>query len=321
MYAQQLNETTDPIVEARAPSRGLVSWLKRHPLVGYFTLACAGTWLTFAPVVLSRSGVGALPYVTPFPVFAVLFVLAGFLGPTLAAFVMTRITTGKAGVRLLLKRYVQWRVGLHWYALALFGYVALNLLVAAAVVGVGPLGAIGGKWPLIFTLYLPTLFTFNLVTSLGEEPGWRGFALPRLQLKYGPVGGSIILGLLHGLWHLPVFFLPTLGFGHFATWIPAILATTILWTWVFNNTRGSLLIAVILHAASDAAGSFALFTLLGVNKMALPVQVQIGYVYLGALIGAALLVIALTRGRLSYRREDVERMIDPAIQAQPASAM
>jgi CAAX protease family protein len=326
VYAQQLNQNVEPIVEAPVPSRGLVSWLKRHPLVGYFTLAYAGTWLTIAPVMLSKSGVGALPYETPFPVFATLFILSGFLGPTLAAFVMTGITTGKAGVRLLLKRYVQWRVGVQWYALILFGYVALNLLVAGAVVGVGPLGALSSKWPLIFTLYLPTLFTFNLITSLGEEPGWRGFALPRLELKYGPVGGSVILGLLHGMWHLPVFFLPVLGFGHFtlaffATWIPAILATTILWTWVFNNTKGSLLIAIILHAAADAAGGFALITLLGVDKMALPVQTQIGYLYLGTLVGVALLVIALTRGKLSYRREEVERMIYPAAQAQPATTV
>src|SRR5258708_4624157 len=107
---------------------------------------------------------------------------------------MTRITTGKAGVRLLLRRYVQWRAGIQWYALVIFGYIAFNLLAAAVVLGVGPLGALAGKWPLIFTLYLPTLFTFNLATSLGEEPGWRGFALPRLELKYGPVGGSVILG-------------------------------------------------------------------------------------------------------------------------------
>jgi membrane protease YdiL (CAAX protease family) len=325
MSTRQLNQTVDSPEEAPTAPHGLASWLRRHPLVGYFALAYTGTWLAIAPVALSKSGVGALPWETPFPVFAALFILSGFLGPTLAAFVMTGVTTGKAGVRLLLRRYVQWRVGVHWYALVLFGYVALNLLVAATIVGAGPLGASAGKWPLIFTLYLPTLFTFNLVTSLGEEPGWRGFALPRLQLKYGPVGGSVVLGLLHGMWHLPVFFLPALGFGHFtlaffATWIPAILATTILWTWVFNNTKGSLLIAIILHAAADAAGAFALFTLLGVDKMPLPIQERIGYVYLATLVGVALLVIALTRGRLSYRREEVIRMIDPAAPAQPATA-
>jgi hypothetical protein len=126
------------------------------------------------------------------------------------------------------------------------------------------------------------------------------------------------------MWHLPVFFLPALGFGHFtpaffAMWIPAVLATTILWTWVFNNTKGSLLIAIILHAAADAAGGFALYTLLGVDKLALTVQAQIGYAFLGALVGAALLAIALTRGQLSYRREEIIRMIDPAPQTAPSA--
>src|SRR5262245_2107211 len=110
MLAHSTDQTISSQVIAPIASRGLRGWLKRHPLTGYFLLAYMGTWVTLAPVVLSKSGVGALPWETPFPVFAALFILSGFLGPTLAAFVMTGVTTGRAGIRLLLRRYVQWRV-------------------------------------------------------------------------------------------------------------------------------------------------------------------------------------------------------------------
>ena len=294
------------------------SLLKRHPLSGYFVLAYLGAWLTLVPVVFSKSGIGLLPYETPFGVFALLFILSGFLGPTLAGVVMTAVQTGKPGVRQLLRRYMQWRVAPHWVLLTLFGYIIFDVACVALAIGAGPILGIGAKWLLVLTSFLPAVFTFNLVTALGEEPGWRGYALPRLQLRYGPIPGSLILGTLHAFWHLPVFFLPALGFGHltpgfFLTWIPAVWATTLLWTWIFNNTRGSLLIAIVLHSASDAAGGFALNTLLGVNKMAESVQQQVGLVTLAMLVGSALLVVLLTRGRLSFNREQTERIITPDV--------
>ncbi|HEX5157029.1 MAG TPA: CPBP family intramembrane glutamic endopeptidase [Ktedonobacterales bacterium] len=297
--------------------RGVGSWLRRHPLTGYFALAFLGTWLTLTPVVLSKNGIGLLPYETPTLVFVVLFISSALLGPTLAGFVMTALQTGKPGVRQLFRRYVQWRVAPQWYFLVFLGYIVLYLAASAIVLGMAPVAGIGAKWVMLLTAYLPAVLTFNLVTALGEEPGWRGYALPRLQLKYGPVRGSLILGTLHALWHLPVFFLPMLGFGHFTvsfflTWIPAVWATTILWTWIFNNTRGSLLIAILLHSASDAAGTFVLATLLGVTKLALPIQNQVGITFVVLLVSIALAVMLLTRGRLSYRRERTERIITPA---------
>jgi hypothetical protein len=102
MLAHPTDPTIAPQATAPTASRGMIGWLKRHPLTGYSLLAYTGAWLTLTPIVFSKSGVGALPWDTPFPVFAALFILSGFLGPTLAAFVMTGITTGRTGVRLLL---------------------------------------------------------------------------------------------------------------------------------------------------------------------------------------------------------------------------
>lgn len=282
--------------------------LARHPIAAYFVLAYAGTWIVELPLVLSRNGIGLIPLTLPFLTFAVVFVLSAYTGPTLAAFVMTAATEGRSGVRQLLRRYVQWRVGVQWYLIPFFGYLALNLLAAMPGLGVAPvLHALGQNWLLIFTAYLPAVLTFNLITVLGEEPGWRGFALPRLQQKYGPFWGSMILGTLHGFWHLPVFFLPALGFGKvtpsfFLTWLPAVWATTILFTWLFNSAKGSLLIAFLMHATSDAAVSFVFYTVLGINTVSVAVKARVSLAVLVGLVGAALLVIALTRGRLGYKR-------------------
>lgn len=286
--------------------------LARHPIISYFVLAFAGTWLTIAPVVFSRSGAfSVLPYSVPFAVFAILFILSGLTGPTLAAFIMTAVTEGRPGVGRLLRRYILWRVGPQWYLLVLFGYVALNLVGASFALGLTPWLTMAQKLPLLVAPYLVNVFTFNLVTALGEEPGWRGFALPRLQRKYGPVAGSLILGTFHALWHLPIFFIPALGFGQlslgfFATWLPAVWATTLTWTWIFNNTKGSLLVAILLHSAMDAAGGFALVTVLAVGSLSKAAQATISYGYLGLLVGITLLLIVVTRGRLSYHRDTPE---------------
>jgi membrane protease YdiL (CAAX protease family) len=300
-----------PSVTPSSPS-SLKGALARHPIISYFVLAYAGTWLTLAPVLISRSGtLGFLPYSVPFAVFAVLFILAGLTGPTLASFIMTAVTEGRPGVGRLLRRYILWRVGAQWYLLVLLGYVALNLLAASFALGLAPWLTMAQKLPLLLAPYLVNVLTFNLVTALGEEPGWRGFALPRLQRKYGPVGGSLILGTFHALWHLPIFFIPALGFGSFtpaffAVWLPGVWATTVTWTWIVNNTKGSLLIAILMHSAMDAAGGFTLFTVLAVGSLSKATQAVISHADLGLLVGIALLLVVVTRGRLSYHRDTPE---------------
>jgi membrane protease YdiL (CAAX protease family) len=316
MYA---TTTTAPSAPSSSPS-SLKGVLAHHPIISYFVLAYAGTWLTLAPVLLSRSGtLGFLPYSVPFGVFAVLFILGGLTGPTLAAFIMTAVTEGRPGVGRLARRYTLWRVGPQWYLLVLLGYVALNLLAASFALGLAPWLTMAHKLPLLLAPYLVSVLTFNLVTALGEEPGWRGFALPRLQRKYGPVGGSLVLGTFHALWHLPIFFIPALGSGRLTpallmVWLPGVWATTITWTWIVNNAKGSLLIAILMHSAMDAAGGFTLFTVLAVGSLSKATQAVISYGNLGLLVGIALLLIVLTRGRLSYHRDAPEprATMDPA---------
>ena len=172
-----------------AGKSGLSDWIKRHPLPAYFGLAFAGAWLFITPILLSQMGLGLVTI--PDPVLSVLFLLATFMGPTPAAFMVTGITEGRAGVRQLLRRMGQWRVGLKWYLLVFIGYPAVFLLGLTVVMGGEPLSALIGNWPLVFTYYLPVILVGLLYPAIGEEPGWRGFALPRLQVLYGPLVGSL----------------------------------------------------------------------------------------------------------------------------------
>jgi membrane protease YdiL (CAAX protease family) len=315
MYAQP--SVVDVSADNAKQGFSLKRLLREHPISGYFALAYAGTWTPLLPAVLSRSGIGALPFDMPFAVFAILFVLSGLTGPTLAAFIMTGVTSGRPGVRALLRRYVLWRVGPQWYLAVLFGYVAVYLLIAVVALGPGSIQSLATKWPLLLASYLPAVLTFNLVTAIGEEPGWRGYALPRLQERYGPLPASLILGTLHAGWHLPVFLLPAIGLGPLSlslvmTWIPTIWATTVLWTWVFNNSKGSILIAVLQHSAFDAAGSFVFGTIVAAGALSHAQAHQVTVTQLVVTIALAVLVLVVTRGRLSYHERAALPEVSPA---------
>jgi len=189
------------------PREGL---LVRHPLIFYFLLAYAGTWLITVPLALSANGVGLLPL--GIPNGSVIFVSAVWvlLCPTLAAIIVTGATEGREGIGRLLRRYVLWRVGLRWYLIVLLGPPAIILL--ATIVLPGALASFRTLAPLH---PLPLLVSFPLVLIFGgalfEEGGWRGFALPRLQRLHGPLVGTLILGILWACWHLPLFWIKVWG--------------------------------------------------------------------------------------------------------------
>ena len=273
--------------------------LSRYPLIFFFIIAYAGSWLVVLPFLRSASGVGILPFDWPVP-FAVSAALAPFAGPFLAAFVMTGVTEGKPGIRRLLGRMVQWRVGFWWYLFALVGIPAITVLGAIALPGVLASYESPSLWLL---LTYPIAFVMALVIGgpLGEEPGWRGFALPRLQRNYGPLGGSLVLGPLWGLWHLPYFWMPEWSTpketGLDIVWYAlAAIALTIIYTWVFNRTKGSLVIVTLVHASNDAFFINQLFLAPVVTDSLLPFVVGFGAV--------ALLLVVLTRGRLGYMESE-----------------
>jgi uncharacterized protein len=215
-----------------------ISAIKRHPLIAFFVLAYALTW--WASILYAV-------YPNPFPVFP--------YGPFLAAIIVTGLTLGRAGLRRLLRRIVLWRVGLRWYAVALLLPVALalaavylNVLLGAPTPSLEELGS----WPSLLVLFPLTLLIGG---PLGEEPGWRGYALPRLQTGRSALTASLILGALIALWHLPLLLtseepVPAGAF------FPEIIAGMIVISWVYNNTQGSVLLAVLIHTSHNAIEGF-----------------------------------------------------------------
>lgn len=288
-------------VNAKAPFSGPVSKvLTSHPFVSFFVLTFAGSWLLLAPMVLGQDGLGLFPYSVPFGLYVILFLAASFTGPTLAALVVTAALDGKQGVKQFLRRYVQWRVGLRWYLLMLLGFPALSLIAASIWMGVEPLQAFVRQWSVLFTGYLFGVLIFPGLLQWGEEPGWRGFAQTHLQRQYGALPASLMVGFLHGIWHLPNHLLivgpPAAGpfdLMNFLLNTVIVMALTIVLTWIFNGGQQSILVAVLTHASFNASQAW-LATLLP-NQPA-----QVGNTALILVAVCAVAVVLLTKGKVGY---------------------
>jgi membrane protease YdiL (CAAX protease family) len=289
--------------------------LARYPLVFYFLIAFSFSWLMFLPGVLTYYGVLNIS-----DSLVGVLGITGLLGPILSGFVMTAVTEGRAGIHRWLRRIVLWRVGLRWYLFALIG---LPLAMVLATIIVRP-GALESFQTLVPLSVLPYLGAFVFMVLIGgplfEEPGWSGFALPRLQRVHSPLVGGLILGSLWALWHLPGFLIPSqdltdipprgtvLDFFVFAL---ALIGLRLVMQWVFNNTKGSVLMAILIHASWNTFYSAALIQLF-------PAPSVLGsYLNLTIAAGAlALVVVVLTGGRLGYRQgeeeEEVGRATAPA---------
>ena len=145
--------------------------IARHPFLAFFTLAFAGTWLLDLPMVLGQDGLGLLPYHMPFVLYAGLFLLSSYAGPTLAALLVTAVLEGKAGVRHFVQRYGQWRVGARWYLVILVGYPLFFLGLVSLGLGYVPVQALAQHWSTLFTLYLPSVADLPCHYQLGRR-GW-----------------------------------------------------------------------------------------------------------------------------------------------------
>ncbi len=281
---------------------GQRSIIARHPLIAFFILAFVGSWIVWLPLVLAGNNV-LLPSTAISPSLRfILTVLAPFAGPTLAALVMTAAIDGPAGVRALLRRYVQWRFGVLWYLVALVGPPLVLGVSVAALYGTAALPPLGEQGLALGITYVITLVVNLLIGAiLAEEPGWRGFALPRLQARYGALVGSIVLGVLWSLWHIPLILTPSgvTWTGSFALFAVGVIALAILHTWVYNNTRGSLLSVMLFHASINTSVRMILPNIPGVSRD------EANLVLVGVYVLVALVVVALTKGRLAHAPEQV----------------
>jgi uncharacterized protein len=300
-----MHTVSSSMVRQEAPARqGLIA---SHPLIAYFVLALAITWLVFGPVALGQNGLGLLPYTLPDGAVLLMFI-AGAYGPLMAAVIVTRATGGR--VRELFKRVVQWRVGVIWYLVALFAMLVIWVVGYSAALDGLPLRLIAQNLPMAAGLFVSNVVAGLILPSLGEEPGWRGFALPRLQQRFHPVVAALILGVVHSVWHLPAIAVPSLlgplTLENFAAFTLTAAAATSVYVWVYNHSRGSILTAIVLHAASNAASSMLtnLFLANNVPLDALPIPYRwLNVIAFG--VAAVVLTIA-TRGRLGYQRDTAE---------------
>jgi len=278
-----------------AARSGLVA---RYPVFFFFLLSFVLTWgyfwLIWAPSGLPQS----------------LIPLGGF-GPAVSAFLVLAATSGKQGVLRLLRSIVHWRVGIQWYLLALLGLPILNFLAFLVVPGTLA-DLVGPNWRLPQVYLTEMGFSLTIgIAPLWEEIGWRGFGQPYLQRLHGPVLGTIILGVLWGVWHLPFFFGPLAQVGPNATFVSAGIALvefsigltglSVVMAWVLNNCGGSTLMAILLHAAFDSSGLAMVALFPSTSPYYLPVHYQtLGIAIVYSI--AALVVIVRTRGDLSYKR-------------------
>lgn len=273
--------------------------VRRRPLITFFVLAYALSWWPWIPYALDLS---------PQPI-------VGF-GPFLAAVVVLGITRGKTGVVRLLRRMGQWRVGPRWYALALLLPAAIALAAAVLNLLLGaqapPSIELGG-----WTSLLSTFLFLLLVPGIGgawEEPGWRGYALPRLQVGQSALSASLILWAGLVVWHLPLFLV---GRIHWSD-VVFLIGFVVVFNWIFNSTSGSVLILMLMHAMNNTiSGSFVGPMFSGVDS--------VRQAWLSAALWCTMAIVVVVVARpenLSHRHRQQEELVNsgPKVTGAPTAA-
>jgi uncharacterized protein len=215
----------------------LLTAVDRHPIIVFIGLAYAFSWWLWPLYALDLSPA----------------TIVGF-GPFLAALVVLAVTGGKPAIARLLRQIGRWRVGLRWYAMAL----GLPLLVSGSaallnvLLGAPPPDAERlAQWPVM----LPAFLLLLLLPGIGgawEEPGWRGYLLPKLAAGRSQLGAALLLGVIIAGWHLPLFLTRIIPWAD----LLFIFGTVLIFNWVYYRSGGSLLIIMIFHAMNNAVGQY-----------------------------------------------------------------
>ena len=290
--------------------------MKRHPLLTFFALTFALTW-----------GLGACFAMFPTQLTAIfgkvsianpLFILAVY-APGISAVIVSGLIEGPAGIRRLLRGLLRWRIGIEWYFAIFVGVPMLSAIamLLSSVLARTPLSI--DHWYQLFLLgptgheivqassggelwrVIPAVLGSFLADPgpLGEELGWRGFALPRLLKDRSALSAGVVLGVIWGVWHLPAFLIagtPQNSMS-FPTFIVGAIALSVLMTWAFKGTRGSVLAAVLIHWTFNTCTDMT--------------RMPLALVSVGLLVIAAAVVVAITGPELS-RSMEYENALSPA---------
>src|ERR671911_3155472 len=285
----------------------MISLVKRHPIITFFVLTYMITWAIESPLVFLTDSVTATQGL-------VLVILASNV-PSAVAIVLTAIVLGRGALRTLLARLLIWRVSPFWYLVVFLGPVALVgcVVLLNALMG-GPALSLG------MTLVGATIFfAFSVVpgSALGEEIGWRGYVLPRLQSRMSALSAALLIAPLWGLWHLPLWLTgepdrtPTLYTG----FLVSAFALSIIFTWVYNSTGGSLLMIVLLHATVNLPITLVRDDL--GPQATVPVLL-----YFGLLVVAAIVVVIVAGPKhlsRKHKKQEEERAAESGVATPPGA--
>ena len=297
------------------PQRGSVlDVVRRRPILSFFVLANAASWIAWLPYILSLHGLGIWHF--QFPGGAIggqlLGMLPGaYLGPIGAALFVTAVADGRAGLRAWARRLWRWRVSWRWYAGILLGVPAAMVLSGLVFAG----GEAHLPSAIVLAALVPGLLMQMVTTGLAEEPGWRDFALPRVQRLLGAPKAALVIGVLWGMWHLPLYLTewggrPDVPWYRPVVFVAFCIAFNVVMTWVFNRTGQSLPMAMLLHVSINNFASTAwadVFPAMGTDTFQLALL-------LGASVAAAVAVVG-TRGRLGYEPEGAGAELDRELEA------
>ena len=216
-----------------------------RPLLKFFSLTFAVTWTCFIAAIALAGRFGSMDLAGPD--FRTPLLYLGTFAPAFVAVGIIAWDEGRSGIDALLRRFT-WPSATRWYMFAI-GYMAAIKLTVAVVYRLGT-----GAWPRFGSdpwYIIAVVIVTSTPVQAGEEIGWRGYALPRLAARLGLARASLLLGLIHACWHLPLFYLPGHGsYGQsFPMYVLGVIGASVAASWLYANTNGSLLMTMLLHSA------------------------------------------------------------------------